>query len=256
VRAHALDFTYPAGHRPALTGVDIEIGAGEIVALVGENGSGKSTLTKLLAGLYPPKAGALSWNGVDYAELDITTVREQIAVLFQDYVRFELTLGDNVQFGRWRHAAPDDSALRRAADAAGAGPVVESMPDGWATRMGPEYGGGRELSGGQWQRLAIARALFRDAPLVILDEPTASLDPRAEAALFRDVRTLFAGRSVVLVSHRFASVRHADRIYVLHDGAVVEVGTHDELVAREGRYAEMFKLQWATLIGDGGGDVA
>ena len=234
--------SYPAGVGPALRGVDVEVAAGEIIALVGENGSGKSTLTKLLAGLYPPQSGALTWNGVDYADLDIGTVRDQIAVLFQDYIHFDLTLAANVHFGRWRRP-PDERTLALAAGAAGAGSIVAGLPEGWATRMGPQYQGGRELSGGQWQRLAIARALFRDAPLVILDEPTAALDPRAEAALFGDVRTLFAGRAVVLVSHRFGSVRSADRIYVLHEGQVVEVGTHDELVARGGRYAEMFRLQ-------------
>jgi ATP-binding cassette subfamily B protein len=249
VQARGVDFSYPAGVGPALRGVDVEVAAGEIIALVGENGSGKSTLTKLLAGLYPPQAGALTWNGVDYADLDIGTVRDQIAVLFQDYIHFELTLAANVHFGRWRRP-PDERTLALAAGAAGAGSIVAGLPQGWATRMGPQYQGGRELSGGQWQRLAIARALFRDAPLVILDEPTAALDPRAEAALFGDVRSLFAGRAVVLVSHRFASVRTADRIYVLHEGQVVEVGTHDDLVARGGRYAEMFKLQRESLLGD------
>ncbi|HEY2272482.1 MAG TPA: ABC transporter ATP-binding protein [Jatrophihabitantaceae bacterium] len=249
VSGRDIGFTYPSGNRAALTGVDIDVAAGEIVALVGENGSGKSTLTKVLAGLYPAGAGTVCWNGADVGTLAIESVRDQVAVLFQDFVRFELTLADNVGFGRWRRAA-DEAALQHAADMAGAGAVVAGLPDGWASRMGPEYAGGRELSGGQWQRLAIARALFRDAPLVILDEPTAALDPRAEAALFRDVRTLFAGRSVVLVSHRFGSVRTADRIYVLHEGAVVEVGNHDELVAANGRYAEMYRLQRATLLGD------
>jgi ATP-binding cassette subfamily B protein len=249
VQARGVDFSYPAGVGPALRGVDVEVAAGEIIALVGENGSGKSTLTKLLAGLYPPASGSLTWNGVDYAALDIGSVRDQIAVLFQDYIHFELTLAANVHFGRWRRP-PDERTLALAAGAAGAASIVAGLPQGWATRMGPQYQGGRELSGGQWQRLAIARALFRDAPLVILDEPTAALDPRAEAALFGDVRALFAGRAVVLVSHRFATVRTADRIYVLHEGQVVEVGTHDDLVARGGRYAEMFKLQRESLLGD------
>ena len=255
VRASEVGFTYPSADRPALVDVDVTVAAGEIIALVGENGSGKSTLAKLLAGLYPPQQGRLSWNGADYTSLDIVALREQLAVLFQDFVRYDLTLGDNVGFGRWRR--PRDTAdsagaavLDRAAATAGAAGIVAALPGGWSTRMGPQYAGGRELSGGQWQRLAIARALYRDAPLVILDEPTASLDPRAEAALFRDVRTLFEGRAVVIVSHRFGSVRHADRIYVLHEGRVVEHGTHDQLMAGNGRYAELFHLQRVSLLGD------
>jgi ATP-binding cassette, subfamily B, bacterial len=249
VRAEDVGFTYPSATRPALSGVHVRVGAGEVVALVGENGSGKSTLAKLLAGLYPAGRGHVTWNGVDYADVDITGVREQIAVLFQDFVRYDLTLADNVAFGR-RDRAADVAALDRAAAAAGADGIVAALPQGWATRIGPQYAGGTELSGGQWQRLAIARAMYRDAPLVVLDEPTAALDPRAEAELFRTVRTLFAGRAVVLVSHRFGSVRHADRIYVLHEGSVVECGDHDELLALGGRYAEMFHLQRASLMGD------
>ena len=237
-----LTFTYPSRRAPSLQDVNIDIGAGQVVALVGENGSGKTTLAKLLAGLYLPQVGRISWDGQDLASMDIAQVRKRVAVLFQDYVKYFLSARENVSVGRWERAE-DEAAIRQAAIRSGANDFIEALPNGYDTYLGPQFFGGSDLSTGQWQRVALARAFFRDAELVILDEPTASLDPRAEAALFVAVRELFAGRSVVLISHRFATVRLADHIYVLDAGRLIEHGDHDELMARNGLYAELFTMQ-------------
>jgi ATP-binding cassette subfamily B protein len=214
----------------------------------GENGSGKTTLAKLLAGLFPPTAGAVTWDGTPITQFDDAEVRTRVAVLFQDFLRYQMSVDENIAAGNW-HAADDRERLLRAASAAGAAPFVDRLPDGYATNLGPQFLGGVDLSGGQWQRIALARAFFRDASLVILDEPTASLDPRAEADLFDRVRDLFAGRSVLLISHRFATVRMADRIYVLDDGHVVESGTHADLIAQRGIYEELYTLQARAFSG-------
>lgn len=238
-------FGYPGADRPALAGVDLEIRAGEVVALVGENGSGKTTLAKLLAGLYRPDAGAVRWDGVDLAGVDPDQLHRRVAVIFQDFVRYHLPARDNIGLGR-AEAAGDLDAIRRAARFAGVDEVLAGLSDGYDTMLGPEFEGGTDLSVGQWQRVALARAFFRDAPFVILDEPTAALDPRAEHELFARIRELLAGRTVLLISHRFSSVREADRIYVLHEGEVVEHGSHEQLMAAAGRYAELFTLQAAA----------
>ncbi len=246
---HAADlmFTYPSRATPSLDGVSIDIHAGEIIALVGENGSGKTTLAKLLAGLLRPQSGHIAWDGADIESFDPVAMRHHITVVFQDFVRYALSLADNIELGR-PGAAGDRDALRRAIDQAGIARMAEQLPDGVDTPLGPEFLGGVDLSGGQWQRVALARAFFRDAPFVILDEPTAALDPRSEAALFDRVRALFAGRAVLLISHRFSSVRNANRIYVLSEGRVIEGGTHVELMAAGGTYAELYRLQAATLL--------
>ena len=239
-----VSFRYPQQDGFALSGVSMSIAKGEVIALVGENGSGKSTLAKVVAGLYPPSAGAVTWDGGDIAEVDGAQRSSKVAVLFQDFVRYQLDALANVTVGSWPHAGDLDRA-DRAAEAAGATRIVEGLPHGWDTQLGPQFLGGVDLSGGQWQRIALARALFRDAPLVILDEPTAALDPRAEQELFAAVRELFAGRSVLLITHRFTSAQLADRIYVLEAGHVVEEGAHAALVAAGGLYAELFSIQAA-----------
>jgi ATP-binding cassette, subfamily B, bacterial len=235
-------FTYPSATEPALEGVSLEIGAGEIVALVGENGSGKTTLAKLLCRLYLPHAGRILWDGVDTASVDADELRRSVAVIFQDFLRYALPARENVGMGRHQRLG-DQDAIVAAATQAGAHDTIAKLPRGYDTVLGPEFHGGKELSIGQWQRVALARAFFRDAPFIILDEPTAALDARAEHELFDGIRTLCQGRSVLLISHRFSSVRSADRIYVLDGGRVVESGSHDQLMALGGLYADLFTLQ-------------
>jgi ATP-binding cassette, subfamily B, bacterial len=235
-------FTYRGSDRPVLDGVDLEIGQGEVVALVGENGCGKTTLAKILCGLYRPTAGAIRWDGVDATMSDPAAVRASIAVVFQDFVRYpSLTAAQNIGIGL--PARMDDRpAVEEAARRAGAHEIVAALPQGYETVLSRQFGG-VDLSTGQWQRVALARAFLRDAPLVVLDEPTAALDPRAERDLFETVAALYRSRSAVLISHRLSSVRFADRICVLAGGRIIESGAHDDLVAAGGTYAELFELQ-------------
>ncbi len=242
-----LTFRYPSREAPAVDAVSLHIRRGEIVALVGENGSGKTTLAKLLAGLYTPEAGSVRWDGVCLADCDPDLVRDEIAVIFQDFTRYQLTVRENIGAGRVERYDDLDSIVE-ASRRAGAHRLLTDLVDGYETRLGPEYYGGSDLSVGQWQRVALARAFFRDAPFIILDEPTASLDPRAEADLFDNIRTLYRGRTVLLISHRFSSVRNADRIYVMHGGRIVESGSHQALMADGGRYAELFSLQASAYL--------
>jgi ATP-binding cassette, subfamily B, bacterial len=242
LRVEGLSFTYPSGKTPALRDVSMEVRRGEVVALVGENGSGKTTLAKLLAGLYSPTAGRILWDDVDIGTVDPEQLRRAVAVIFQDFLRYHLPARDNIGLGRYQ-AIDDLSGIQRAAYHADADGFIKDLRSGYDTMLGPEFVGGTDLSIGQWQRMALARAFFRDAPFVILDEPTAALDPRAEHDLFERIRALLEDRTVLLISHRFSSVRSADRIYVLDQGKVVENGTHDELVAAHGLYAELFALQ-------------
>ena len=239
----------PRVQRPALRGVSMEIRAGEVVALVGENGSGKTTLAKMLTGLYRPDRGTITWDGIDVATLDPDWLHDHVAVLFQDFARFMLTTKENIGLGRVEHIDDIDSIVT-AAERSGAHAFIREWESGYDTVLGPVFAGGKDISIGQWQRIALARAFFRDAPLVILDEPTAALDARAEHDLFERMRGLFEGRSVLLISHRFSSVRSADRIYVLHEGEIVESGTHDELMALGGRYAELFTMQAKAYFPD------
>jgi ATP-binding cassette subfamily B protein len=230
-------FSYPGQERPAVDGVDIEIRAGEVVALVGENGSGKTTLAKMVAGLYDPVLGSRCWDG---SSLPAADVRASVTVIFQDFVRYQMTLRENITI-----SAPTGS-VSRAASSAGLDPVLGALPDGLDTMLGRDLDEGVDLSGGQWQRVALARALYRDTPLIVLDEPAAALDPRAEHELFTNVRATLGGRAALLISHRFSSTRMADRIYVMDAGRVVECGTHDELMAASGQYAELYRLQSAA----------
>jgi ATP-binding cassette subfamily B protein len=247
VEASDVVFRYPSAPQAAVRGVSLEIKAGEVVALVGENGSGKTTLAKLLAGLYVPEAGHIRWDGVDMSTVDPDSWRDRVAVIFQDFERFHLTARENIGLGRIA-AMDDEAAIREAAHQSGADAFLERLPDAYDTLLGPEFAGGTDLSVGQWQRMALARAFFRGAPVVILDEPTAALDPRAEKELFDRIRTLLAGRTVLLISHRFSSVRSADRIYVLDEGRVVEAGDHDTLMSLGGLYSELFTLQAAAYM--------
>ncbi|MGW5053742.1 ABC transporter ATP-binding protein [Actinokineospora sp. NPDC004072] len=236
-------FHYPESTRTAIDDVTLTIEPGETVALVGENGSGKTTLAKLIAGLYPPTSGRVCWGGHDLAHADRSRVADQVMMVLQDPVRWPHTARVNVRVGRHDRPDPDGAALARAAGQAGADEVVGALPAGWETLLSKQFRGGVELSGGQWQRLAVARGLFRDAPLLIWDEPTAPLDAKAEFAVYESLRALAADRTVVLITHRLASVRHADRILLLHEGRLVEQGTHAELIAAGGRYADLYALQ-------------
>jgi ATP-binding cassette, subfamily B, bacterial len=240
-------FTYPDAVRPALEHISLRIKRGEVVALVGENGSGKTTLAKLLCQLYRPQAGLVRWDGLDLAAVDPTELRQSIAVVFQDFPQYLFSASTNIGLGRVE-ALDDETRIERAARQAGAHDFVERLPESYQTMLGKMFEGGADLSVGQWQRMALARAFFRDAPLIILDEPTAALDARAEHDLFESIRGLFEGRTVLLISHRFSSVLSADRIFVLRDGHLVEQGTHAELMREAGHYAELFTLQASAYL--------
>ena len=242
ISAEGVTFSYPGSDRVALRDVSLRIEPGEIVALVGPNGSGKTTLAKLLAGLYVPGEGRVCWDRRDTRDVDRRELLGRSAIVFQDFMQYDLTARDNIALGRHQRAA-DTAGIVRAAEQAGADADISALPEGYDTLLGPAFIDGTDLSTGQWQRVALARAFFRDAPVAILDEPTAALDAKAEHELFTRIRELFAGRSVLLISHRFSTVRSADRIYVLREGSVVESGTHSELLALKGTYAELFTLQ-------------
>ncbi len=237
-------FHYPGGVGPAVTGLNLHIRKGELIALVGENGAGKSTLVKLLLRFYDVENGTVRVGGVDLRELQPDMLRNRIGVLFQDYAMYELSIRENVMMGRPNDKVDDALVLKALKDSRSEG-LVEKLHDGLDSKVGRLFEGGHDLSGGEWQRLALARIMYRDADIWVLDEPTSSLDPETEAAIFAELKENLKGRIGIVISHRFSTVRIADRIAVIAGGQISELGTHDELINSRGRYSELFELQAA-----------
>lgn len=237
-------FRYPGAERWAVRHLSFTLQAGETLALVGENGAGKTTLVKLLTRLYDPDEGRITLEGRDLRDYDLDALRGAMGVIFQDFVRYNLTAGDNIAVGRIA-AREDHARIVRAASSSLADAVIGGLPQKYDQMIGKRFRNGVELSGGEWQKVAIARAYMRDAQVLVLDEPTAALDARSEFEVFQRFKELSAGKTAVLISHRFSSVRMADRILVLSGGRVEASGTHDELLAQKGRYADLFELQAA-----------
>ncbi len=237
-----LHFTFPSRSEAVLRGVDLEIGAGEVVALVGANGAGKTTLAKLICRLYDPQQGGVFWDGKPITDYSAHAWRRQISVVSQDFSHFDMTLAENIWLGDIEKE-PRPDRLTRAAQMAGVDSILEQFPQGLETMLGTEFSDGQELSVGEWQRVALARAWFRDARLVILDEPSSALDPLAEAALISSFRDALDKRSALIISHRLSTARLADRIYVLDHGRIIENGSHSELIERGGLYKKLFTAQ-------------
>ena len=240
-------FRYPGAERWAVRHLSFTLRAGEVLALVGENGAGKTTLVKLLARLYDPDEGRILLDGRDLRDYDLASLRSRVGVIFQDFVRYALTVGENIAVGRIE-AKEDQARIAAAAERSLAAEVIARLPGGYGQMVGKRFKDGVELSGGEWQKVAIARAYMRDADVLILDEPTAALDARSEFEVFQRFAELSRGKTAVLISHRFSTVRRADRILVLAGGEIEASGTHDQLMTQNGRYAELFELQAAGFL--------
>jgi len=235
-------FRYPDNDAWALRGVNLTIRPGEKIALVGHNGAGKTTLIKLLSRLYDPTEGAILIDGIDVREVDPLVLRQKIGVIFQDFVRYHVPARENIGFGQIE-AVADLERIIDSARKSGADTIIDGLPDHYETMLGRWFHGGHELSLGQWQKIALARAFMRDAEILVLDEPTASVDAQSEYEIFRHFQELTAGKMAILISHRFSTVRMADRIAVIEGGAISEIGSHQELVDRAGTYARLFSMQ-------------
>ncbi|HEY5666209.1 MAG TPA: ABC transporter ATP-binding protein [Gammaproteobacteria bacterium] len=243
LRFENVGFTYPGAAHPALEGLDLEIAPGQSVGIVGRNGSGKTTLIKLLAGLYSPDTGRISYQGLDLEEWDADALRASIGIIFQDFMRYQFPVGENIGVGDADNLRNEERWVE-AAEMGRAASFIDRLPQGYATQLGRWFNRGQELSVGQWQRIALARAFMRSAAdILVLDEPTASMDSETEAEIFEHFQSLTADKIAILISHRFSTVRRADLIIVMDRGRIVERGGHDELMALGGRYAELFELQ-------------
>jgi len=250
IKFHNVGFSYPNNDAPALSEIDFSLPAGKVTAIVGENGSGKTSLIKLLCRLYDPDTGYITLDGIDIRNFDPPAYRRIFSVIFQDYARYAETAAENIRFGDIE-AAPDDPRISHAAELGGASGFLSQLPKGMQTPLTRLFDDGRELSLGQWQRVALSRAFFPKSQVVIMDEPTSAVDPRAEAELFENFKARLEGRGALIISHRLSTIRMADRIYLLENGRVLESGTHDELVAQDGRYAALFARQAHAFLSSG-----
>jgi ATP-binding cassette subfamily B protein len=237
-----VSFHYPTGNRNVLKDITFAINPGEVIALVGENGSGKTTLVKLLCRLYDPVDGSISVDGIDMRQFETGALRREISVIFQDYAHYYFTARENIWFGNTR-LQPAHESIARAARHAGTHDLISSLPKGYETILGKWFEEGEELSIGEWQKVALARAFLRDAQIIVLDEPTSAMDAKGEYEVFRRIRHLLEGRTAILISHRFSTVRMADRIFAFENGSIIESGTHAQLMQLDGKYANLFEKQ-------------
>jgi ATP-binding cassette subfamily B protein len=249
IKFENVTFGYPGAEKTALNNLSFTVKAGETLAVVGRNGAGKTTLFKLICRLYDPIEGRILIDGIDLREFEPDDLRKQIGAMFQDYVDYQATAAENIGLGNVPQIT-DREAIEDAGRQAGADELIEGLPAGYDTALGKWFDAGVNLSGGEWQKVALARAFMRDAKILLLDEPTSALDAQAEYDLFERLRSLTHGRTAVYISHRFSTVRRADRIIFLENGRLVEEGTHEELMRLDGRYARLFRMQAAAYTGE------